>query len=154
MSAPAALPGEARLTPSEQVALARLTRAASIGAICPNNDELADAIGAASVSTASSVVASLARKGVIELRRFQQARQVTIVATKRSTAMPAHARPHWRDRTGAAPSERELAKGRLADAMADGAPSLVEAARRLRQSRSTAFALWSEIRAGLGPQAI
>lgn len=140
------------LTPTERVVLKHLTRAADAAAACPGNKALADAIGAASVSTSSSIVASLARKGVIAVERFQQARMVTIAATGRSTARPASARLHWRDRQGAAPSERELAMARLVDAMAEGAV-LIDAARRLRLARSTAYSLWREICAGLGPQA-
>lgn len=42
---------------------------------------------------------------------------------------------------------------RLADHMAEGCPSVAEAARRMRIALSDADALWARIRRGLGRQA-
>lgn len=42
---------------------------------------------------------------------------------------------------------------RLADQMADGCPSISEAARRIGLSQSRADQLWQRIRKGLGAQA-
>lgn len=42
---------------------------------------------------------------------------------------------------------------RLADQMADGCPSISEAARRLGLTQSRTDQLWQRVRKGLGPQA-
>lgn len=51
-----------------------------------------------------------------------------------------------------AATRRQMDK--LAQLMADGCPSIVEAAYRMRLAQSSADRLWQLIRRGLGPQAV
>lgn len=93
------------MKPSEERVFAALKRAADAGAPCPGNAELIEVMGCKSISGPSSLISRLEARGVIRVLRFNQSRQVTIVATGKSTALPAgtHA-PHWSDRMGRPPA--------------------------------------------------
>jgi len=78
-------------------ALASLEAAAAIGARCPSNADLAEIIGAASVSNGASIVSLLEQRGLITVKRFAMGRVVTIVATGHSTA-PITGQRHWSER--------------------------------------------------------
>ena len=78
-----------------------ICRAAEHGLRCPTADQLASVIGTddgGAISTTVLVVNRLARRGMIEVRRFQRGREITVVHSGKQTA-PARSRtPHWRER--------------------------------------------------------
>jgi hypothetical protein len=88
------------------VALALIEAAAEAGEQAPSNDAIAEAIGAASVQSAIRVVHHLAERGLITVRRFHAARQITIVRTGKATRAPIGQTVHWRDRPDYRPKPR------------------------------------------------
>ncbi len=81
----------------ERIVLRLLTEAADAGAACPSNDEICLAIDAKSWASASRLVALLDAKGLISVKRTQNLRRVTILATGKSTSdmpTPRQRRPH------------------------------------------------------------
>ena len=88
-----AAPTEARASILTDEALDRvfdmLADAADAGAPCPSNIEIEVAIGASSSSMGAKAVDRLEQGGRIHVKRGQRARVVTIVATGRSTSLPA-----------------------------------------------------------------
>lgn len=81
------------LSHDEEVVLKALSDAADAGALCPSNTALADALGRSIAWRAGRVVKQLEARGLITVRRYSNAREVTIVATGRSTAKAEHAIP-------------------------------------------------------------
>lgn len=75
-----AIPGHAREI------LRILTLAADAGTKCPTNHALAEAINSPSVAVSSNAVSLLETIGLITVIRATSSRQVTIVATGKSTA--------------------------------------------------------------------
>jgi hypothetical protein len=75
-------------------ALRLIERAAEHGERAPSNDTLAGALNAASPSAGADCISRLERAGIITVRRFHNARQITIVATGKSTAEPTCKTPH------------------------------------------------------------
>jgi hypothetical protein len=89
-----------------------LSAAADANRPCPSNPEMCVLLGMQSPSAGVACLLRLAAAGLILVQRFQTARQVTIVATGRTTFVdPKQAKPHWRDATDhmsrAAPTKRE-----------------------------------------------
>lgn len=85
------------LTPSHRTVLRMIEAAADAGRTCPSNAEIADRCGFASVATSVRVIDALQDGGWITVTRFQAGREVTVMATGRTTHWP-HARtPHWRE---------------------------------------------------------
>lgn len=74
------------VTPWEAVAYDEIKRAAELGALCPLNLDLEMMFECNSGSVASTVVARLERKGLIEVLRYQRFRRVKICATGQWTA--------------------------------------------------------------------
>lgn len=127
----------------EAVVMAMLAKAAAMGDLCPSNNVLAVAAGTAP-SNAGRLVASLEARGLIHVERGRHGRRiVTIAATGEQTARPLEP---WRE-------ARRRDISRLAEAMAQGAPSLRAAARRLGLSCHRAAVLWRQVRDELGWQA-
>ena len=80
----------------QDLAFAAIERAAAGGEPCPKNDEIAHIIGASSPATGARIVATLERRGLIRVERFGRGREVTIVASGKSTAgYPGTRRPHF-----------------------------------------------------------
>lgn len=65
-----------------------LCESADAGAACPGNQHICDRYGFKSMASASGAVKKLEMQGKIEVTRFNQARQVRIVATGECTAAP------------------------------------------------------------------
>lgn len=86
------------LSPREAMVLTALSEAAERGARCPSNEELADLCGYFAVASPPGVIGRLAAMGLISVRVGQKERQVTIMATGKSTAPMTNAAPHWRNR--------------------------------------------------------
>ncbi len=86
------------LSPWEDITLRFITAAAEAGARAPTADDLQEACGCSSVSTTVNLVASLERRGLIAVDRYQRARRITIVATGKATAPVTNMTPHWRTR--------------------------------------------------------
>lgn len=74
------------LRPQDERILAILTQAAAAGAVCPTNEQLADAIGAAEASQPATIMRKLRNRGVITVEQLGKHRQVTIVASGEATA--------------------------------------------------------------------
>lgn len=70
----------------EEVVLKALSDAADAGSLCPSNTSLADALGRSMAWSAGDVVKRLEARGLVTVRRYSNSREVTIVATGRSTA--------------------------------------------------------------------
>lgn len=85
------------LPPSHALVLHVLTEAADHDKVCPTNDELAGLIGGDAGNT-SYVLAALKRRGLITVQTFARTRQVTIVASGRSTRLEGSAAAHWRSK--------------------------------------------------------
>lgn len=66
------------------------------GKPCPSNIDISHKLGMQSPSGAVKVLASLEKRGLIEIERFGASRRVTIAATGRSTAVIGSQRPHFR----------------------------------------------------------
>lgn len=79
-------------------ALALIEAAANEGRRAPSNDAIADALGTVSSQTGAKAVEVLEAAGLITVKRFQASRQITVVATGKTTAMPLNQTPHWRTR--------------------------------------------------------
>jgi hypothetical protein len=77
---------ELPLSHYEAVVLQTLSDAAETGEACPSNALLANALGRSIAWSAGDVVKRLEARGLITVKRFSNSRQVTIVATGRSTA--------------------------------------------------------------------
>ena len=80
-----------------RTALRMLTAAANAGDPCPTNRELMEAIGAQTISGGANVVHFLEVAGIIRVTRFSCQRQITIVATGKSTAIVGKPNRHWRE---------------------------------------------------------
>jgi len=82
---------------------------------CPSNPTIADMLCSTSLSASVKCLERLAARGLIAVRRFQVARQVTVLATGRSTYLdPSQAQPHWRDTaTGRAVAARPKGEKQL-----------------------------------------
>lgn len=63
------------------------------GSLCPTNQDICDRYGFKSWSTASKAVWLLQNQGKITVMRFNRARQVYIVSTKKLTPLPEIVRP-------------------------------------------------------------
>lgn len=74
------------LTNYEKITLAMIERAAQEGRPCPSNMDIEIELGCNSTSVAPCVVARLEEKGYISVKRYQRAREVTILATGLKTA--------------------------------------------------------------------
>lgn len=133
----------APLHPRETAMLAILTRAAARGEPCPQNGELAEAIGLGSGAQASIVITRLEALGLITIIRAGRAwRRVRVTATGQTTAQ-----------TRSAASPRAAARlDELAQLVADGA-SLKSAAATMGFSEARVWQLWAKIRNQLGWQA-
>ena len=88
------------LSRRERVVYDALVRAADASAACPTNPQLCGVLGDNSTSSPVKVLERLVDRRLIEVRRFQNAREVTILASGKSTAPAANRSPHWRDRPG------------------------------------------------------
>lgn len=110
---------------SDDVAMKAIERAAATNAPCPQNEELAGLVGAASISTGARLIASLERKGLIKVTRFGCRREVTIVATGASTARVEGSRtPHF-----------SLSRARRDSPMAEPMQAISHAAAQAEQPR-------------------
>jgi DNA-binding transcriptional MocR family regulator len=65
--------------------------------VCPTSEEIAFQLDIG-LSTVPTILRRLEARGLIRRQIFQRTRQVTIVSTGRSTAMPTNTAPHWRQR--------------------------------------------------------
>lgn len=140
----------ALLTPREQAVLDAVTAAARKGEPCPDNNTLACIIDCNSPSAAVRNLQMLEKKGVVKVVRFQRARQVTIVASGLKTAEPKVKQVHWRQRKKRSRSDLlDL----LAEEVANGR-SIAAAAREIGVANAYAYELWSDIKYGLGAQAV
>lgn len=70
----------------EKITLELIERAAERGETCPTNLDIEMELGCNSTSVAPMVVSRLEDKGYIEVKRFQRAREVTILSTGAKTA--------------------------------------------------------------------
>lgn len=87
------------LSHKQELLYGALVRAAASGARCPSNPEICEIVGVGSVSWGATEIARLEARGLISVTRFQTGREVTIVATGKSTArMGGTRKAHWRDR--------------------------------------------------------
>jgi tRNA C32,U32 (ribose-2'-O)-methylase TrmJ len=125
---------------AESIVMRLLKDAAANGRPCPDNQTIARAIGAKSISSAARVVASLEQANFIVVDRSRNTRVVTIVATG------AHTAPHPVSRGPQRADE-------LAELVAEGA-NLTKAAEAMGLSRTRVDQIWNSIRARLGPQAV
>lgn len=88
-----------RSLPDDMRVYREICAAADANKPCPSNPEIAGMLGKDSVSAGVSCLARLAERGLITVRRYQITREVTVVATGRSTYVhPSQAVAHWRDR--------------------------------------------------------
>lgn len=90
--------GARPLSPREAQVLSALSEAAESGVRCPSNEDLADLCGFSTIASPPGVLARLQTMGFIRVRIAQKGRQVTIMATGKSTAPMTNPAPHWRDR--------------------------------------------------------
>jgi hypothetical protein len=67
-----------------------ILHAANEGRVCPNYLDLNEVAGFESSSTSPSIVKRLERKGLITVKRYQRFREVTIIATGKTTARSPH----------------------------------------------------------------
>lgn len=70
----------------ERITLKMIEDAAEADKPCPSNLDIEMALGCNSTSVAPTVVKMLEGKGLIEVTRYQRAREVKIVSTGKSTA--------------------------------------------------------------------
>lgn len=75
------------------IGLAEIERAADAGEMAPSNRQLAAALGAKSATAGGNCINFLERHGLIQVERFLYSRQITIVASGKSTARPKNPRP-------------------------------------------------------------
>lgn len=75
-----------RLNEYERITLKMLEQAAEAGVPCPSNLDIEMELGCNSTSVAPTVVKMLEDKGIISVTRYQRTRDVTILATGKSTA--------------------------------------------------------------------
>lgn len=78
--------------------------AAQRGVPAPSNEELLELSGHSSYSTPHKVLRRLERLGLLVSRGFQRGRQLTILASGKSTAAPRCRSPHWRHRADLQPA--------------------------------------------------
>ncbi len=138
--------------------MAMLNRAADAGLRCPTNEEIATAIGAASVSAGANAIALLETMGMIEVERFHQGRRVTVLSTGRATEKVRgprvqHLAGHKRGSDPIIPQrpdEETLAA--FADALAE-IGTVSGAARALGIPERQGTALFAVIKADVGRQA-
>lgn len=134
------------MNPKERIIYDMLVNAAEHGDPCPANTLLAVAIGASSVSGPVKYIHGLTDKGLIQVKRSQRTRVVTITATGKSTAKPQDkllARQHE------ASAQR---RDRLADLVSEGY-LLKDAAKLMGMSEARIWQVWREVKQGLGWQA-
>jgi len=116
----------------EKTVLARLEKAAANNLPCPSNNELAELLDAASVSTPVNVLARLQQKGTIQIERFATSRIVTICATGKSTYGDRSKAAHWRV-TGAKNPGAYTGRGRTPSRV----PAVIRKAGRTDESTLT-----------------
>ena len=75
-----------QLTKFEWVVLQMIERAADRGQPAPSNLDIEMEIGCNSSSIAPAIVKRLEEKGIIAVKRYQRAREITIIATGKQTA--------------------------------------------------------------------
>lgn len=126
-----------------------IDRAARAGNACPDNATLACIIDASSPATATGVLKRIEQRGLVRVRRYQSARQVTIVASGLSTRAPADTTVHWRAR---GKETRGQWRDKLAAHIAEGG-TFRGAAVALGRSPVYIRQLWAEICHELGWQA-
>jgi SOS-response transcriptional repressor LexA len=78
--------------------MAMISRAAENGRAAPTNGEIADAIGAKSVSAGVNIVSLLETMGMIRVERYGAGRLITVTATGKATRYEGTRRQHWRER--------------------------------------------------------
>lgn len=88
------------LAGSQAIVLREVTAAAERGDVCPTNLELGEIV-AGGTTVAGPAMLALEKKGLITVRRFARARQVTIVATGQSTRLDGNHELHWRSKAPA-----------------------------------------------------
>lgn len=83
-----------KLDESADTVLEMVERAANAGAACPSNLDIAQAIGAKSISSGPKALERLEKRGLIKVERGATSRVVTILATGKRTAGTVTKR-HW-----------------------------------------------------------
>jgi Mn-dependent DtxR family transcriptional regulator len=76
----------AMLTNFEWITLQMIQQAAEHGKPAPSNLDIEMELDVSSSSIAPMIIQSLERKGIIEVVRYQRAREITILATGQTTA--------------------------------------------------------------------
>lgn len=138
------------LSDKETRVLGAIRRAAREGKVCPTNSELAQVLRVRSISGPAAVLQKLELRGIVTVQRWATARQVTIVATGETTAMPENAgelggscfgKPRPPARNGSADQEAAERGGRLSP---QELLERREAAERARAERET---YWLQVEA-------
>ena len=89
---------------AERIVLAEITRCVELRIEMTGNEDLAQLLGDAALSTPPAILNRLERRGVIRVKRYQRSRQIIDLATGMATAEPSNTAPHWRDRPRNIPS--------------------------------------------------
>lgn len=134
--------------------LAILVRCANAGTICPGNEDLRVAIGAPSVSAPANAISLLEDLGVIDVRRYQRGRQVTIMSSGKSTAAISGTEITARKskpRNGSTELSREQID-QFADELSESG-SVTTASRALGISTTEGYKILAVLKSELGAQA-
>ncbi len=123
---------------------------AKAGTKCPSNQELAQRVGYSSTAGPSGAIGFLETAGLIQVARKRASRVVTICSTGHKTADAAPARKHVKGTQATAQEKID----RLAEELANGAPSVPIAAKRAGLNPALAWRYFARIRQQLGWQAI